>query len=224
MSVSLAKMWVETTLDIPGPGDDAIRILEQAANERVAITLLIGRGLTKRRRCYLVRWDGLEMLVIQLSKEQQQGWRVKATEMITELDTASMALPIVATSPEISISDVLVDGNLGYNGWEPFCGTCQFKYEERQQWAGENCALRIRYFHPGLGAQIAGMWYATGFLGSKEGSLRFRFPPLYSMNGKVEGLKGPLVVFLQMFTADNWQTQLGCRRISNVTSALINMK
>ena len=129
MSVSLAKAWVESTFENPGPGADAIRTFEKAEHERVPVTLLVGRGLTKRRRAYVVRWDGLELVINQLSKEQQQGWKIKPLEMLTQLDTRFMVLPIVATSPEVSISDVHVETELAHNGWEPISGTCQFKNE-----------------------------------------------------------------------------------------------
>lgn len=67
------------------------------------------------------------------------------------------------------------------------------------------------------------MWYAQDDLHSGRTMLQFQFSPLLS-NQNPHICHGTLVVFFQLFTADDWSKPAGCRRISNVADTIIRLR
>jgi hypothetical protein len=57
--------------------DDALRLIEDASAQGLDGTLIAGPQLTVNGKCYLVRWDGRELVVLELTPSQQQNWDVK---------------------------------------------------------------------------------------------------------------------------------------------------
>ena len=51
-------------------------------------------------------------------------------------------------------------------------------------------------------------------------TFRFQFMPFF-FEDIPQTWRGALVVFLQLFTADDWSRELRCRKISNVTTAIV---
>ena len=223
MTLALAKAWVDTAIRQPQPRADALRAFQRAAHDRSIATLLVGRELTRSRKAFLIRWDGLEMIIVELNKHQQEAWNVGPLEMLANTEKPAMNFPIVATVPLIGITDVVFDGGVIHNGYEPLSGTCQFQFEVRPQLLGTQWGLRLHYFHPEMKGQTGMMWYTVEPC-SASGTLNFRFPPFFNIDSPAETVTGPFAVFLQVFIADNWVDFRNCRKISNVASAAVEFR
>lgn len=222
MSLSLAKTWVEKTIGQPAARADALRLLNQAAVDGVDASLIVGPELSTDGKCYLARWDGLELVVLVLGQEQVDDWSINPKGLFQELHTEGIPMHDLTTEPLVALSISRID-KPAYDGWTPLTGICQFEIDGPQHRAIENSALRVHYFRPDLPRPVTAMWYAAFPLRAPGGELRFCFPPLFSKHNP-HHLFGTLVVFLQMFAAENWVNKSGCRKISNVTAAVVTLQ
>lgn len=222
MSLSLARTWIRKTIQQPGARDDALRLVEQAAAERVDGTLIVGPRLSANRKCYLARWDGEELVVLELMRRDQREWNVNPQGLFQELHSPDTALHNLTTEPLVALADIQFDTPI-YDGWTPLSGKVGFEIDAPPHRAIENAALRAKYFRPDLRRSVTAMWYANAPVLSPGGELRFQFPPLFS-DKNPSHVRGPLVVFLQMFTAEDWVRRSGCRKVSNVTATVITLR
>jgi hypothetical protein len=222
MSLSLGQTWVRKVIGPRRAREDALRLIEQAAAEKADATLIVGPGLSSNSKCYLARWDGWELAVLELGRVQQEDWNVDPHGLYQELHPAEMPLQEPVAEPLVSLAEARI-GAPTYDGWTPLSGTCRFAMDQSQLSGIRSGAVRVQYFRPDLPRPVTAMWYADTILVAPGGELRFRFPPLFS-DKNPHHLRGALVVFLQLFTAENWATKSGCRKISNVTFTLVTLQ
>lgn len=222
MSLSLAKTWVSATVGQPAAQADALRLLDQAADEGVEATLIVGPRLTANGKCYLGRWDGRELVVLELTRGALREWNFNPQSLFQELHTPGTAMHNLTAEPLVGLADVQFDTS-DYDGWTPLSGKIGFEIDGPPHRAIENAALQAKYFRPDLRCAVTAMWYASVPVLSRGGELQFQFPPLFS-DKNPSHVRGPLVVFVQMFTAENWVRRSGCRKVSNVTAAIITLR
>lgn len=222
MSLSLAKTWVNATVGQPTARADALRLLDQAAAEGVEATLIVGPRLTTNGKCFLGRWDGRELVVRELNGDQQQDWSIDPKGLFRQLEPVALPQATFSTEPLVSLTVSQVEGADGHDGWTPLLGTCVAEHAAGHS-VIRNGALRAEYFRPDLRRQVTQMWYADRDLHAVRTTLQFRFPPLFSHKNP-HTCHGTLVVFLQLFTADQWSKPVGCRRISNVADTVITLR
>ena len=222
MSLSLAKFWVNATVGEPAARDDALRLLEQAAAEGCEATLIAGPQLVKNGKCYLGRWDGRELVLRELSKTQQQDWSIEPRGLFRQLEPVALPQAKFSSEPLVSLTVSHVERADGHDGWTPLSGTSVVENTSDHS-VILNVALRAEHFRPDLGRQVTHMWYAQDDLHSGRTMLQFQFSPLLS-NQNPHICHGTLVVFFQLFTADDWSKPAGCRRISNVADTIIRLR
>jgi hypothetical protein len=87
----------------------------------------------------------------------------------------------------------------------------------------EKGALRAEYFRPDSPRQVMAMSYLDHPVLGQSGKVRFQLPPLISENNP-DQLSGSLVLFLQLFRAEDWATQTGCQKISNVAACVVSLQ
>jgi hypothetical protein len=222
MSLALGHIWIQKTIRQPAARTAAMQQLERAAAQHIEATLIIGPKLTTNSKCYLARWDGRELAVTELSSSQQDDWKVNPHGLFKELHHQDMPKLVPTTTRLVAISDFSLHENI-YDGWAPMTGTCRYDFNESQPSYLENTALRAEYFWPGMPRRVTAMWYAEGGIAASNGVLKFSFPPLFSENNPYQ-VSGTLALFVQLFTADNWVQVSGCRRISNIATALVRLR
>lgn len=200
-----------------------MRLLEQAAAQGVEGTLIVGPLLSTTCKCYLARWDGRELVVRQLTEMQQQDWSIDPKGLLKQLEQPTWPGIEIPTEYLVSLTVDHVNLDSGYDGATPLSGTCIVEFEGAAFHVISRCALRIAYFHPNLPRQVTAMWYADQNISTTRADLHFQFSPLFSPNNP-QSFRGALVIYLQLFTADNWKERSGCRRISNVADHVIVVK
>lgn len=223
MSLSLAKTWVNATVRQPAARADALRLLDRAASEDVEGTLIVGPRLSTTGKCFLARWDGRELVVRELTDAQQRDWSIDPHGLFQQLEPPALPGTAFSTENLVSLTVANIEGAEAHDGWTPLSGTCIAEFEAAPYQVIQNCALRAEYFRPDLPRQVTSMWYSNQDLNSAHIDLHFRFSPLFSQNNP-QTCHGTLVVFLQLFTANDWSKKSGCRRISNVADAVIMLK
>jgi hypothetical protein len=120
-----------------------------------------------------------------------------------------------------SLTVTRIENSESHDGWAPLSGTCSIEMDSRQ--LIQNWALRAEYFHPELHRPVTSMWYQDMFLHAAQLNLDFHFSPLFSSNNP-QPCRGLIAVFLQLFTADDWSLNIGCRCISNVAEAFVTLR
>ena len=223
MSLSLARTWVNATVGQPAARADALSLLAEAASQGVHGTLIVGPRLSTTGRCFLARWDGRELVVLELTDAQQRDWSVDPQGLFQQLEPPALPKGAFCTENLVSLTVTNIEGAADHDGSTPLCGTCIAEFEPAAFHVIHNCALRAEYFRPDLPRQVTSMWYSNQDLSSARVDLHFRFSPLFSRNNP-QTCNGSLVVFLQLFTADDWTKKSGCRRISNVADTVIMLK
>lgn len=221
MSLLLAKTWIQKSIGSPSARTAALRLLEEAAARQVDATLIVGPGLSANGKCYLVRWDGEELTVLELGAVPQADWNVNSLGLYQKLHPSELPLRKALAELRVSLTDVQF-AEPAQDGRVPLVGTCRYRLDNPPHGGIANGALRAQYFRPDLPRQVTALWYVDAFLPASGGSLRFSFSPLFS-DKNPDYLHGTLALFLQMFTAENWVTMSGCRKISNVTSAMVTL-
>ena len=221
MSLSVAKTWVQKAVKHEQAQAEAIRLFEEIDTENVDGTLIVGSGLSVNGRCYLVRWDGEEFVIFELAQDEQRQWGIDPHGLFRQLHAPAMEMRGLTRQPLVGLADVQFDAPT-YDGWTPLTGKIRFETTELPYQLLDNVALRIKYFRPDLARAVTSMWYADAPLLPPSGELRFRFPALFS-DENPSHVRGPLIVFLQMFAADDWVKVRGCRKISNVTVASVTL-
>jgi hypothetical protein len=224
MTLSVAKAWVDSVIRHPQPQKDMMRSFEQAAKNQVFATLLVGKGLTRTHKAFLVRWDGLELVVVELHEQLQQIWNVDPNGILAHLSARGMILPVVATVPIVGITEVDFEGKWMHQGTTPLTGTCRYQYESRPLVPDTQWAVRLNYFHPDWKNGDCAMMSYLFQPWEDAGTFNFRFPPFRRADNPVGDVKGPVALFLQVFAADDWVKFHNCRKISNVASALLNFE
>ena len=222
MSLSLAKSWVNATVGVPAARDDALRFLDQAAAEGCEATLIAGPKLVKNGKCFLGRWDGRELVVRELSKTQQQDWSIGHRSLFRQLERVGLPHAKFSSEPLVSLTVSHVERADEHDGWTPLLGTCVVENTAAHS-VIRNVALRAEYFRPDLDRQVTHMWYAEADLHSDRTTLQFQFSPLLCDNNP-HICHGTLVVYVQLFTADDWSKPIDCRRISNVADTIIRLR
>jgi hypothetical protein len=223
MSLSLATTWVNATIRQPAPRADALRLLERAATEGVEGTLIVGPHLTISGKCFLARWDGRELVVRELTRAQQQDWSIKPQGLFQELRQPALPQAPYTTEPLVSLTIAQIENAGAHDGWTPLSGICVAEYAAAPYQVIRNCALRAEYFRPDLRRPITSMWYSDRDLNATQSPLHFRLSPLFSKRNP-QTCRGTLVVFFQLFAADDWSANAGCRRISNVVDSVVTLR
>jgi len=110
MSLWLAKTWVNATVGQPAARADAVRLLDQATAEGVEATLIVGTRLTTNGKCFLGRWDGRELLVLELSSALQQDWSVDPSGLLRQLEPVALPHAAFSTLPLVALTVSHVEG------------------------------------------------------------------------------------------------------------------
>lgn len=223
MSLSLAQTWVRTTVRHPQARADGLRFLERAAAGNVPGTLIVGPHLSSNRRGYLGRWDGRELLVVELNQQQQRDWQIQPQALIQHLESQPMSLPVQRTEPRAALTLTDLDPMETFDGNSPWSGSCTVEVDASHGPVVRNAALKATYFRPDLPRQVTAMSYVDQLLVAPGGPIRFRFPALFSPTNP-QTCRGALVVFLQLFTAEDWTEQRGCCCISNVAHVALSLR
>ena len=222
MSLAVAEAWVRSAIRQPAAQQDALRLFEQASSDQVDATLIVAPELTKKRRSYLVRWTGRETVVLELSPHQQNSFGLVPFAMFKQLE-ARNTMSEIPCQPWVTLSSIRFDTANSYDCSQPLTGRCTYSVDESETKSLWRCALRAEYFRPDMPRPITAFWYIDAPPSPPQGELNFRFTPIRSVMNPVD-FSGPLVLFLQLCSAQDWVRQQGLQRISNVTAAVIEIR
>ena len=82
LSLKLAEIWVNAVFRGLHSAQDAMQLFENAAEQGVEATLMAAPELMNNGKACLVLWTGYELVVLELSPEQQQAFGVEPNMMI----------------------------------------------------------------------------------------------------------------------------------------------
>lgn len=219
MSLTLIQTWVSGTFRLLEAALDVMKFFDEAAAQGVEATLIVARELTNSGKSYLARWTGKEMVVLELSPAQQRGFGVLPNGLYKELGTRNSLTELPAVH-QVTLSDVRFDESGRYDGQKSLRGTAAYAMDEPASRAIVRCALRVQYFRPDMRRQVTGYWHSNTPLVAPSGELRFSFDPFFNKHNP-NLLRGPIVLFFQLMTAQNWTSLAGCQQISNVAARVI---
>jgi len=226
MSIELAVAWAARTLRFPRAAEDAAGMFELAAREGNRATLLVSDQLTKDRKGWLARWTGNEVVVVELPPHHQAGLGLRPRVMCRHLEGRA-ELALHPLSRRWTLSDVVIDDVQRVQFDRPILGSCRISGDGARHETLDACALRVEYFQPELQGQVTGYWHVDGPLSPDCREYRFSLPPLDSQQPdsrkRLPVVKGSLVLFLQLVTADDWRNLAGLRAISNTTAVVVEM-
>lgn len=219
MSLNLANVWVTAAFRGRPSAEDAMRLFEKADADGVDATLIAAPELMNHGECCLAHWTGRELVVLELTPEQQRAFGIEPQTMIQELAPASVPreLPPVR---HINLLDVQFDDHLTHDVRKPLAGIYTFDTNDTARSSVLRCALRVKYFHPRMTCRVTG--FSHGFLNASRGELPFSFDPLSTAN-QPEPPRGPFVLFFQLVVSQSWTVVNSCQRISNVLARVIEV-
>jgi hypothetical protein len=222
MSLSLANLWIQQSIRSRAARDEAWQLLASATRDGIDGTLIVGPKLSVNGRCYLARWDGEELVVLELTDQQQSSWNVQPRGLYRELHGSGMPMPGLVSERLVTLAFIRLDTPT-YDAWAPLSGACRVQIERPGPLRLENLAIRAKYFRPGMKSSVTAMSYTSALLVAPGGEMKFQFPPLISPHQPYPA-SGPLLIFLQLFSADDWVAVSGCRKISNILPAMIQLE
>ena len=134
-----------------------------------------------------------------------------------------MSMSVLSSKRLVSLTFEQSEAPAVYDGSTPWSGTCTVEKDDATHQPYSGCAMRAEYFRPDLPRRVTAMWYEDQYLIAKTTKLRFRFPPLFSQHNP-QTYRGAMIVFLQLFMAENWSGNSGCHRISNVAQVAFTVR
>lgn len=222
MSFELACAWVKKLIRHPPPRKEALNLLQRAFAEQQDATLIVGSNLTTNGKCYLSRWTGFELLAIELSDHHQSSMAIERGTLFCQLagHRDAQELP-----PEqyISVTDFWIRDIHSTDATRSVSGQYQYSFDDPTFNGISSGALCVEYFRPDLRRRILQYHYHEGPIIAPRDTLKFQFGLLNKLSCH-ENLQGTVVLFLQMFRADNWTTRKGVQAISNVASKFIEIQ
>jgi hypothetical protein len=217
MSLKLAQSWVVAAFRGLQSALDAMNLFEKADADGVDATLIAAPELMNNGKCCLAHWTGQELVVLELSPRQQQAFGIEPGTMVQELAPEPRELPPIR---HVNLTDVRIDDRLEHDGRRPLTGVFTYEMNDPASGPAFRCALRMKYFHPRMMCRDTG--YSHGNLAPPRGELPFSFDPLASPHNP-DPSQGPLVVFYQLVSAQNWTMLTTFQRISNVVGRVIEV-
>ncbi|MBI3866046.1 MAG: hypothetical protein HY290_29565 [Planctomycetia bacterium] len=219
MSLKLAETWVTASFRGLRSTLDALKLFEKASADGVDATLIAAPELMNNGKCCLAHWTGQELVVLELSPEQQRAFGIEPETMVQELalEQQPRELPPIR---RVNLTDVRIDDHLHQDAQKPLTGVYTFEMNEAPAGPVLRCALRVKYFHPRMMCRITG--YSHGNLVPPRGELPLSFDPLASALNP-DPPRGPLVLFFQVVAGQSWTVQSTWRRISNVLVRVVEV-
>ncbi len=173
---------------------------------------LLGEGLTKAKKPYLLTWHDGQFFAVEMTAAQAAALKIEKMNIATTPDgdareNGPPAKPIVTLSaPEMAKT---------FKPNQEITGKIAFKREREQ--AGD-VALRLSFRRVGDGgATSVDQWhYLTAKLG-KEGTLDFKF-------GDSKVSDGPLLIFITVCEVPDPKSSDGRKAASNTAAVLLDIK
>lgn len=219
MSLKLVQSWITGAFRGLPSTQDALKLFEQAAAGGVDATLIAAPELTNSGKCCLAHWTGQELVVLELSPDQQQAFGIKPGTMVQELalESEPRELPPIR---HINLLEVQIDDRLRHDPRKPLTGEFTFETNDTTRNPAFRCALRVKFYHPRMMRRITA--YSHCELVLPRGEIRFSFDPLVSAHNP-DAVAGPYVLLIQLVAAQNWTVITTCQQISNVLVRLIEV-
>jgi hypothetical protein len=219
MSLKLAEIWVTAAFRGLRSAQDAMQLFENAADEGVEATLMAAPELMNNGKGCLVHWTGHELVVLELSPEQQWAFGIEPNTMIQELEPQAQPreLPPVR---HVGLSAVQIDDPIAHDIHKPLTGVFRHEMNDPASNLSLRCALRVRYYHPRRKCRVTGYSHINRVPPRAE--LPFSFDPLASPQNP-NPVRGPIVLFFQLVAAQSWTVLTTCQRISNVLVRVIDV-
>jgi len=76
MSFELAEAWVKRTFPSGKVRHHVLKSFSEAQAEGAAETIVAAPELTKNRKCYVARWTGQELVILELTALQQERFEL----------------------------------------------------------------------------------------------------------------------------------------------------
>jgi hypothetical protein len=221
MPSDLAKVWASRMLRSPGARRDIEQLFDEAAAIGAQATLIAAPELMTNGKGCMVRWTGNDLVVVELSAAQQRSLGVVPAGLWKTYEPRPMKTSFSSVQL-VTVGDVRIDNAERHDGFQPLTGTCTCSFDGAQTEALRSFALEAQYVRPDFARPIATLQFFDAPLIPPHGELRFSYPPMFSPKNPVV-VHGAVVLFLQLVTANDWRTQLGCQCISNSVAATINL-
>ena len=220
MSLELAELWASTNLREGGARDDIRRCFRRAAAGNAEATLLVAPELTLSERGYFVRWTGRELVVVELSYQQQENFGLGPGVVIRHLEPR-VDDPAESAAMLATLGNLRLDQENWLDPDERLSGTCSVRLDPTARIPVEPCAFRARYFHPRMKGRVTTYSYLDYPL-MADGDLRFAFPAARSEHNLIHWKS--LVVFLQLVRSNGRDIEAGLPCLSNVLTAVVDFK
>ena len=123
----------------------------------------------------------------------------------------------------LTLSGAEIDGS-PLRSDQPIVGRYRVTIDDPTTKSPRNCALRCEFYRPDLRRAVTGYSHLDEPLHPGNHQLEFKLSPLESAKNPGT-IKGTLVLFLQMVTAEQWSSPVTeLREISNTAVALIELR
>ena len=173
---------------------------------------LLGEGLIKAKKPYLLSWHDGQFFATELTAAQAAALKVeKMSVSMTPQGAAREGLPAKPLAV-LSAADIKDVAALAPD--QAITGKIAFKREREQ--AGD-IALRLTFSRVGDGGTTTvDQWHYVKAKLDKDGSLEFKF-------GETKGSDGPLLVFVTLCAVPDPKSSDGRKAVSNTVAVLVNI-
>lgn len=222
MSLTIAEAWIQSTIHEPGAQRDAIGLFRRADAKGVDGTLLVAPELTRRGRGYLARWTADELLVLELTRRQLQSLDVKPATLFQQVGGVR-TMPEIPCDLWLTLSDIRFDFSGFYDCSEPLTGSCRYAFDTDQPQPLREPALHVEYFRPDLPGVVTCLSYPPGPLSAPCGEVKFHFASILPEVAPASP-GDTMILFLQLYMAQDWVNQRECQRVSNAAVVAIDIR
>ncbi len=223
MSIDNALTWIRASMTSPAARRDSIALLENAATRQVQAHMVIGPRVLKCGAPRLTKWDGHDLIHVDLTEEEQIAFRVPENGIVSALALTNPH--IRAPRVQFTISNLEFDNAQAHDGNRHLAGFCQIKAPARSESeAGGRYVMEATYFRPDLPAAVQSYWYfPQPHYWAVENRVRFAFSPFYSQF--VPRMQGPLIVQIALLELSDpvGGVQRGCWRVSNAAAGHVKL-
>jgi hypothetical protein len=214
----LAAAWLRKNCPNPKLQRDFMRQLDEAEQQRMNCSFVIGSGLVRNRKPYLVHCFGGEFFAFALRPHQARNLR-EAPGLMHYMPGSPRVDPDPGFPARVALDRLHLDHASHLCNADRITGRCRYWMEGN--WLQAYCAC-LRYDMPDS-ATVASWFYPTEPL-CPEGTIEFNVDPVWNPDQPgVPSWSGTTVAFLRLFTMPDGKTVEGRRPFSNTSASLMDV-
>ncbi len=211
-----AVAWIKANNKF-GPNSQLVRDMTDQIDSQIDkvnnLSLTFGGGLTKSdKACQLNIWAG-QFFVFELTDDQAK--QLGVGDKSVDFTTGTKHLDKRKTPALVKLQNPKLDGGANVDGGKPVAGKVKFKVTTKPT---EQLALRLSY---AVGESTSSSFTYLDAGLPDDDAISFSFSPINKDSNKAYA--GPLVLFVDLVTVKNVDSDVQVTILSNTTAVLVDV-